>query len=404
MLLKTQKPIARSAQRVVARRPDEREAAVQRSLDRRPGRERGRLVGRRRGERVVVEPGRVDGRAHVCDVLARVDEQQLVLGRRAAFRPAVEVLEQHREPLLPLRVVPRRMQAREIRMRQDVDRTIRSSSSSPFAPPADEPEQIAEERCIRSRPAVVSGEPREIEQALDVLGRELELLARHARLCGQRVGALRDPLVHASEASRLATVSSPSCRRREDASAHVGVWGESGGRGAEASMRRDSPEEAQILRLGREPAVGEHRVERAVLLQQVGRLLRADARARPAACPTGRRAGRSGRRPAPGRRRSARARRPGRSACRSVTPFVGWRIVTRSLTSWYASRSEVTTRTSPGPGRARRRRGSRRPRSRRLSPRRSRRRARRSAAGRAARGSTSSNSRPDWYAWKASCR
>jgi hypothetical protein len=43
------------------------------------------------------------------------------------------MLQQDGQPLLPLRVLPGRVQAGEVGMRQDVDRTIRSSSSSPFA-------------------------------------------------------------------------------------------------------------------------------------------------------------------------------------------------------------------------------------------------------------------------------
>src|SRR3954454_1288598 len=41
----------------------------------------------------------------------------------------------------------------------------------------------------------------------------------------------------------------------------------------------------------------------------------------------------------------------------SETPFTGCRIVTRSETSWYASRSDVATTTGPGPAGRRRRHG-----------------------------------------------
>ena len=59
---------------------------------------------------------------------------KLVLARRPALGPARKVLQQHAEPLGSLRVMTRRVQARKRRMRQEVDRTIWSSSSSDAAP------------------------------------------------------------------------------------------------------------------------------------------------------------------------------------------------------------------------------------------------------------------------------
>ena len=85
-------------------------------------------------ESVVVEPGRLGDRAHVRDVLARVAELELVLGRRAAFAAPGKVLQQSGEPFTPLRMLSGRVQASERRMGQDVDRAIPSSSSRLLAP------------------------------------------------------------------------------------------------------------------------------------------------------------------------------------------------------------------------------------------------------------------------------
>ena len=112
---------------------------------------------------------------------------------------------------------------------------------------------------------------------VDLLGRELERVAVDAGRVGQRVRALCEPLVHATEASRSATPSSPSFLKYGDASAQLGVWSLRGGRGAEASIWRYSPEEAQILRLRCEPSGGQDVLERPVLGEDLGRLLRPDA-------------------------------------------------------------------------------------------------------------------------------
>ena len=121
-------------QSVMPGRSHEREASVQRGLDRRTGRECRRLPRRLGGDGVVVEPLRSVECAHARDVLVGVAGAKLVLARRPTLGPARKMLQQHAEPLGSLRVVTRRVQARKRRMRQEVDRTIWSSSSSDAAP------------------------------------------------------------------------------------------------------------------------------------------------------------------------------------------------------------------------------------------------------------------------------
>jgi hypothetical protein len=118
---------------MMARRPNEREAAVQRSLDRRSDGERRRLERRLRRDRVAVEPRAALDRADAIDVLLRVAEQELLLGRGASLGPFGEAREQNLEPLPALGVCARRVQARERWVRQEVDRTS-SCSSSRVAP------------------------------------------------------------------------------------------------------------------------------------------------------------------------------------------------------------------------------------------------------------------------------
>ena len=119
----------------MAGRPDEREAAAQRRLDRRPRRERRRLERRRRcracRRRARPAPRR-RGRAR----------RARRCGRAAAPRPSRRgprsrscwCVEQHREPLGPLGVVARRVQVRERRMRQDVDSACARRSATPPRP------------------------------------------------------------------------------------------------------------------------------------------------------------------------------------------------------------------------------------------------------------------------------
>jgi hypothetical protein len=68
-------------------------------------------------------------------VLCAVAEQQLLFGGRATLGPVREVLEQDGKPLLRFGVRARRVEVREPRVGQDVDRTVSSSSSS-GTPPA----------------------------------------------------------------------------------------------------------------------------------------------------------------------------------------------------------------------------------------------------------------------------
>ena len=117
-----------------------RERTAQRGFYRGPGRDARSLEGRPACDRVGVEPLRLGDGSDPRDVLGRVHEQQLLLACRATFAPQVLVLEQRGQPLAPLRVVAGGMEARERRVRQDVDRTISASSSrllpSPCATPS----------------------------------------------------------------------------------------------------------------------------------------------------------------------------------------------------------------------------------------------------------------------------
>ena len=65
---------------------------------------------------------------------ARVNEEELIVGRRPSFAPYVLVLEQDGEPLRPLGVMAGGMEARKRGVAQDVDRTISASAST--SPPA----------------------------------------------------------------------------------------------------------------------------------------------------------------------------------------------------------------------------------------------------------------------------
>ena len=118
-------------ERVVARRPHEREAAAQRRLDRRARRERRSLVRRLGAERVAVEPDRRVAVANQLDVLGGVAQEKLVLPRRAPLAPDVLVAEEDGEPLGALRMAARRVQPRHRRMRQDVDELIPARAPSP---------------------------------------------------------------------------------------------------------------------------------------------------------------------------------------------------------------------------------------------------------------------------------
>jgi len=115
-------------------RSHECEATLQRRGDRRPGCERRGLERRLRCDGVAGEPGEGLERADARNVLCAVAEQQLLFGGCAAFVPVREVLEQDREPLLRFGMCARRVEVRQRRVGQDVDRTVSSSSSSDTPP------------------------------------------------------------------------------------------------------------------------------------------------------------------------------------------------------------------------------------------------------------------------------
>jgi hypothetical protein len=120
-----------ASERVMAGRPDEREAAAERGLDRGAGRERRRLERRRGAERVAVEPDRLVDVPHEGDVLRGVAEQQLLLRRRPAFPPCAPARQQDREPLGPLGVATGRVQSSERRVAQDVDSAPTRCATAP---------------------------------------------------------------------------------------------------------------------------------------------------------------------------------------------------------------------------------------------------------------------------------
>ncbi len=122
-----------AGERVVTGRPDEREAAAQRRLDRRAGRKRRCLVRRLGAERVAVEPDRRVAVANQLDMLGGVAEEKLLLARGTSLAPKVLVGEQDSEALGTLRVAAGRVQPRHRRMRQDVD-SAATRSARPSRP------------------------------------------------------------------------------------------------------------------------------------------------------------------------------------------------------------------------------------------------------------------------------
>ena len=115
-------------------RPDERERFLPRGVDCDPRGERCGLEGRRRRDGVVVEPRDPLDRTDRGDVLRGVAEQELVLGRRATYARVGEMLQQDGQSLRAFGMVAGGVEARERRVRQDVDRTISSSSSIDATP------------------------------------------------------------------------------------------------------------------------------------------------------------------------------------------------------------------------------------------------------------------------------
>ena len=100
----------------------------------------------------------------------------------------------------------------------------------------------------------------------------LRVLARRVQARERRIGQEVD-----SASRRPASRPSPHSPASAAARSHVGSWSSSGGSGASRVHRRDVPVEPQRVRLGGEPALGERRLEAAVLRQQRGGGLGADA-------------------------------------------------------------------------------------------------------------------------------
>ena len=117
----------------MAGRAYEREATALGGRGRGAGGEQRRLETRLGGERVAVEPGRLRDRPDPLDVLLVVAARDR-LDRRRPDLVVLEGLEQNREPFRRLGMARRRMQARERRMAQDVDRRTASASLSRDAP------------------------------------------------------------------------------------------------------------------------------------------------------------------------------------------------------------------------------------------------------------------------------
>jgi hypothetical protein len=107
---------------VVAGRPHESKSAAPRCLDRGPGSEQCRFTGRRACRRVEVEPGVVANCKNAVYMYSRVTPKHFFERGRPAFVPVSELLQQQRQPLGNLGVMPGWMQARERWMGDDVDR------------------------------------------------------------------------------------------------------------------------------------------------------------------------------------------------------------------------------------------------------------------------------------------
>jgi hypothetical protein len=109
---------------MVAGRPDEREAAVLDRLDRGARGEPGDPVGRRRAERVTVEPCAApalrDG-SDEFDVVVRVAGKQFLDGRRASLDEVREGSVERRQALRAFRMLAGRVQVGEVGVRDDVD-------------------------------------------------------------------------------------------------------------------------------------------------------------------------------------------------------------------------------------------------------------------------------------------
>ena len=137
---------------------------------------------------------------------------------------------------------------------------------------------VAEEELVLTRGAPLAPEVLVAEEDGEPLG-PLRVAAGRVQPRERRMRQDVDEL--SSARTRSARPPRPRPSRMVDASAHVGRCACEGRKGGGGVHRRDSPIEPQVLRFRREPSVGERRLERPVLPQDVGRLLRADpARAR----------------------------------------------------------------------------------------------------------------------------
>jgi hypothetical protein len=107
--------------RVVPRRPCERKAAPASRLERGTGGEQRSLEGRLAGNRVRVEPGRLGDRPHELDVVRRVAALDVLDRSRRGDLPLADRLQQDFDPPPRLRMVPGRVNPRQVGVRQDVD-------------------------------------------------------------------------------------------------------------------------------------------------------------------------------------------------------------------------------------------------------------------------------------------
>ena len=168
--------------------------------------------------------------------------------------------------------------------------------------------RVAEQQLVDRRRAALAPDVLVGEQHLEPFG---SLRMPAGRVQPRHCGVRQDV---DSAATRLATPPSPRPSRKEDASAHAGDVSARGGRGAEASIVAIRRKSLKSSASAGETSVGERSLERAVLPEHLGGLLRPDAaRSRQL---VGRVAAQRDqvRHLLRARRRSARAPRPARSA------------------------------------------------------------------------------------------
>ena len=110
------------AEGVMARRPHEREPAAARRFDCGASCEEGRFGRRRARWGVEVEPRLLANCKNAVYMYSRVTPKHFFQLGRPSLVPVGEFLQQQRQPFRNLGVVTRRMQPRELRVREDVDR------------------------------------------------------------------------------------------------------------------------------------------------------------------------------------------------------------------------------------------------------------------------------------------